>query len=67
MNNQGQNQPQNAASLAAVLGVLQQTGGLQNLQGLLSGQMQGGPGQQVPQNNLNPNAPMNVIDQVCLS
>ena len=63
MSNQVQNQP--AASLAAVLGpLLQQTGGLQNLQGLLSGQIQANPAQQAPQNNLNPGAQLGVIDQV---
>lgn len=60
MNNQSQNQP--AASLAAALApFLQQNGGIQNLQGLLAGQLQPNA---APQNNLNPAAQLNPMDQV---
>ena len=60
LNNQSQNQP--AASLAAALApFLQQNGGIQNLQGLLAGQLQPNA---APQNNLNPAAQLNPMDQV---
>ena len=61
-----QNNQQNnsVANLAAVLGpLLQQSGGLQNLQGLLSGQNQGKP-IVTPQANLNPAAQVNQMDPV---
>ena len=63
-----QNNQQNnsVANLAAVLGpLLQQSGGLQNLQGLLSGQNQGKP-IVAPQANLNPAAQVNQMDPVIL-